>query len=110
MATCLTGKKTREGRFKMIGGKEERGTFSNPDPELGNLLSKINYYTFLIIPPLPQNFKVLREVFDPSKENIQQKMEYILFRAPFWPSGFRSMTMRTSNLRRKGTGQQRPPF
>jgi hypothetical protein len=48
MATCLKGKKTREGRFEVIGGKEERETFSNPDPELGNLLSKINYYTFLL--------------------------------------------------------------
>jgi hypothetical protein len=38
------------------GGKGGRGTFCNPDPELGNLLPKINYYTFLLIPPLHERF------------------------------------------------------
>jgi hypothetical protein len=56
MATCLKRKKTREGRFKMIGGKGERWTFCNPDPELVNLLSNFNYYTFLLIPPLHPGF------------------------------------------------------
>jgi hypothetical protein len=37
IATCLNGKKTREGRFEIRGGKEERGTFCNPAPKLGNL-------------------------------------------------------------------------
>jgi hypothetical protein len=40
MATCLKRKKTMEGRLEVIGGKEERGTFCKPDPELGNLYLK----------------------------------------------------------------------